>query len=211
MKIFFSSCLKQLAPPCMTVALAISAAGAAHAYTVTLKQVGGNVDATGSGSIDLTGLTFSGGFSSGPAALWPAVGYINTGPTSSVGLDSYTGFTGPTSFGSGGFTGASSGTGDSVEIWGSSAQYGVPLLWVPSGYVSDTALSDASTYDGATFASLGVTPGAYKWTWGTGANQNFTLDIGTVPEPSTWAMMLTGFAGLGFAGYRASRKSAAVA
>ncbi|HZZ21512.1 MAG TPA: PEPxxWA-CTERM sorting domain-containing protein [Roseiarcus sp.] len=24
----------------------------------------------------------------------------------------------------------------------------------------------------------------------------------TVPEPSTWAMMLIGFAGLGFAGYR---------
>jgi PEP-CTERM motif len=30
-----------------------------------------------------------------------------------------------------------------------------------------------------------------------------------VPEPSTWAMMLVGFAGLGFAGYRASRKSVA--
>ena len=28
-----------------------------------------------------------------------------------------------------------------------------------------------------------------------------------IPEPSTWAMMLLGFAGLGFAGYRASRKS----
>ena len=32
-----------------------------------------------------------------------------------------------------------------------------------------------------------------------------------VPEPSTWAMMLLGFAGLGYAGYRASRKSVAVA
>ncbi len=30
-----------------------------------------------------------------------------------------------------------------------------------------------------------------------------------VPEPSTWAMMLVGFAGLGFAGHRASRKTAA--
>ena len=29
------------------------------------------------------------------------------------------------------------------------------------------------------------------------------------PEPSTWVMMLLGFGGLGFAGYRASRKSAA--
>jgi PEP-CTERM motif len=32
-----------------------------------------------------------------------------------------------------------------------------------------------------------------------------------VPEPSTWAMMLAGFAGLGFVGYRASRRSAATA
>ena len=31
------------------------------------------------------------------------------------------------------------------------------------------------------------------------------------PEPSTWAMMLLGFAGIGFAGYRASRKGAAAA
>jgi hypothetical protein len=33
----------------------------------------------------------------------------------------------------------------------------------------------------------------------------------TAPEPSTWAMMVVGFAGLGFAGYRKSRKVAAVA
>jgi hypothetical protein len=30
----------------------------------------------------------------------------------------------------------------------------------------------------------------------------------SVPEPSTWAMMLVGFAGLGFAGHRATRKTA---
>jgi PEP-CTERM motif len=37
--------------------------------------------------------------------------------------------------------------------------------------------------------------------------------IGTsaVPEPATWAMMLFGFAGLGFAGYRASRRTAGAA
>jgi hypothetical protein len=32
-----------------------------------------------------------------------------------------------------------------------------------------------------------------------------------VPEASTWVMMIMGFAGLGFAGYRASRKAAAAA
>jgi hypothetical protein len=33
----------------------------------------------------------------------------------------------------------------------------------------------------------------------------------SVPEPSTWAMMVLGFAGLGFAGYRKSRNAAAIA
>jgi hypothetical protein len=38
-------------------------------------------------------------------------------------------------------------------------------------------------------------------------NQN--LITTSVPEPSTWAMMLLGFAGLGFAGYRRTKKSTA--
>lgn len=33
-----------------------------------------------------------------------------------------------------------------------------------------------------------------------------TLTLNSVPEPSTWGMMLLGFAALGFAGYRTSRK-----
>jgi hypothetical protein len=49
-----------------------------------------------------------------------------------------------------------------------------------------------------------------KWTWGAGpnhnANQGFTLVIGTVPEPSTWAMLLIGFAGLALAGWRRAQR-----
>jgi PEP-CTERM motif len=43
-------------------------------------------------------------------------------------------------------------------------------------------------------------------------NGTVTLDgYYATPEASTWTMMLLGFAGIAFAGYRASRKSAAVA
>jgi hypothetical protein len=48
---------------------------------------------------------------------------------------------------------------------------------VPQGYISNSPLSDGATWDKATFNSLGVTPGTYKWSWGKGANQNFTLIV----------------------------------
>jgi PEP-CTERM motif len=38
-------------------------------------------------------------------------------------------------------------------------------------------------------------------------NAAFSLSGSVVPEPSTWVMMLLGFAGLGFAGYRQARKT----
>jgi hypothetical protein len=138
-----------------------------QAYTVTLEQVGPNVVATGSGALDPTGLDkLRFPFAAAPA-IRPDFGVIVTG--SGTLADHYTGaITGPSSFGSGGFMLATTGTGDIVGIGG------VQLL-VPFGYVSGTVLSGSATFNNATFSSLGVTPGTYVWTWGTGANQNFTL------------------------------------
>jgi hypothetical protein len=42
-------------------------------------------------------------------------------------------------------------------------------------------------------------------------NYDFRFNISTVPESSTWAMMLLGFVGLGLAGYQVSRRTAAAA
>jgi hypothetical protein len=182
------------------IGVGLSAPSVQAGYVVDLTQQGGDVVATGSGSIDLTGLSLLDGTESPASGMSPADGLIVTGPTSEVVFDVYQeATTGPESFGSGGDTTGSSGAGDGVAIVG-----GGEFIDVPHGYVSGARLSDTSTYDGATFASLGVTPGRYEWTWGSGANQNFTLVIGpAVPESSTWAMMLLGFAGLCFAGYRA--------
>jgi PEP-CTERM motif len=186
---------------------AFAAPSAQAGYVVTLEEVGSNVVATGSGPIDLTGLNFVGS-GINVAFIVPDFATIITGPTIGTGEDGYAPISGPASFGSGGQTFASSGSGDFVGI----SNFDATVL-VPHGYVSDSPLSDTSTYDNQTFASLGVTPGVYESTWGAGANQNFTLVIGAspVPEPSTWAMMLIGFAGLGYASHQASRKSAAVA
>jgi hypothetical protein len=168
-------------------------------YIVTLQEVGPNVVASGSGPIDLTGLTFSFTNSGGLAFIGPNSAQISTGPTSGT-ADLYFGMiSGPMSFGSGAFTNASSGSGDAVgRVLGGG---GNDLLIVPQAYLSGNPLSDSSTYNNATFASLGVTPGTYVWTWGTGMNQNFTLQIGSVPDVGSTVSLL-GFALLGLAAVR---------
>lgn len=73
----------------------------------------------------------------------------------------------------------------------------------PAGAVSAAAL----TGDAPTNAIYGVV------VWADGVEDK-TSEGGlslTVPEPSTWVMMILGFAGLGFAGYRKSSKAAAIA
>jgi hypothetical protein len=47
--------------------------------------------------------------------------------------------------------------------------------------------------------------------WATASMDGVRITVSGVPEASTWAMMLGGFAGLGLLGYRASHKRAAIA
>jgi hypothetical protein len=84
-------------------------------------------------------------------------------------------------------------------------------LGTVSGYVISDTESALSVAD---LASLGITPTATVSETNAFIFNNAFITASfqsDVPEPSTWAMMLLGFAGLGFAGYRASRKGASVA
>ena len=55
-----------------------------------------------------------------------------------------------------------------------------------------------------------LVPQGEDWPTNPGASQELVTGA-LVPESSTWAMMLLGFAGLGFAGYRSSRNSRSIA
>jgi hypothetical protein len=136
----------------------------------------------------------------GGALIVPNSAIIQTGPTGLVNLDIYSGlFTGPTNFGSGGLFSANTGSGDFVGIHVLDG-----VLLVPQGYISGSPLSDSMTFNNATFASLGVTPGTYLWSWGTGLrNQNFRLIIGAAGVPDGGSTVsLLGFALLGLAALR---------
>jgi len=124
-------------------------------------------------------------------------------------VDVYFGsLSGPDNFGSGGVTFADNFSGPVVFINGR----GVPdVVGVPSGYTSDSALGPSSDiFDNTNFAVLGITPGTYVWTWGSGADQSFTLEIEAptaTPLPAALPLFATGLGGLGLLSWRRKRKA----
>jgi hypothetical protein len=184
----------------------------ASPYIVTLEEVGSDVVATGSGQLDISGLGFYGGIAGyGPGYVSPLYGRILTGAGGTV--DIYLpAWSGPSAFGPASFSSsANSGSGDTVGAYAGILSY----LLVPHGYASDSALADSSTYLGATLVSLGVTPGTYVWTWGLGADQSFTLEIGPTPLqtplPAALPLFASGLGALGLLGWRRKRKMQAAA
>lgn len=144
----------------------VGSTGGTGDFNLTITQVGNDVVWSGSGSFNLDALTsagsntIGGGYASNQA-VWAV------GPN--VPVDTYSGtITYPTSFGTSSI-GVTSSTGETFGILpGGSGR----LLYVPSGYVSNTVISGSSTYANTTIASAGLTPGTYTWSWGSGASSS---------------------------------------
>lgn len=168
----------------------------AHAsFTFNINQNGNDVMALGSGSLNITAFTGSnsGSFTS---SMLPSIGYLVVNQGS---MTQYSGaiLTGPSSFGSGGGA-PNSVTGDYVGVRGPAS-----FIFVPVGYVSGDDLSTTVTWTNKTLSGLGLTDGSYTWTWGSGSTaDSFTINVGAVPEPSTYALLALGSLGVGYMVYR---------
>ena len=171
------------------------------ALILTMEEVAGDVVLSGGGTADLTGLVSGPGL--GEAVLAPFFGLALLGadPLVQKSVDSYPLLNGPAGFGPSLLsTLPTSGSGDRFGIAGTASR-----LAVPANYASGDPLSATNMYAGATFASLGVTPGTYVWTWGSGrTTDSLTLRIGpaAVPEPVSLFLLAVGVAGLGVRRWR---------
>lgn len=152
--------------------LLVTAGTTQAAYTIVVSQVGPNVVATGSGTLNLTGLVF-GGVGVAAPRVQPNNSALIIGVTAAA--QAFDGIAGPAAMGAGGSTSASSSTGDKVGIAKT-----VNRLIVPNPYVSGAPLSSTATWNATTIAGLGWTPGTYIYTW---AGDSLTIIVGAAAVP----------------------------
>ncbi len=177
--------------------LAMTFGTARAEVVINITEVGPNVVATASGSIDLTGLTF-GGTDEGSfgSEMGPNYGYVVVGTASRI--DEWLGVTGPSSFGNGGYTPATSGSGGFIGIVGLDGDLGLQ-----HNYISGTTITSTSEYDNTTLSGLGLILGTYTYTWGTGGPDHTLTVLVGVPEPSTAIVAV--FGAVAFTAYGWSR------
>lgn len=207
----------------IVVGLALgSIPGAAHAsYLFTFAETGAGVTLTGSGSLNISGLSNpqtandqGGGFVD-PSLIAVEVGGLGSLDAYGVTFDS------SQSFGTGDGGQADTGTGPIVGFFGVTSG----AVIVHAGYSSGSIADSYSLFSGQTFASLGLTPGTYVYHYSYPPEVDFiaraaisesyldtiTVRVGTVPLPASAPLFGAALAVLGAAGYGLKRSPKAAA
>jgi hypothetical protein len=84
----------------------------------------------------------------------------------------------------------------------------ISALQFTGGLLSDITLGNVGS--GGGFLAANATTAVFS-DGNVASNDTITAAVAAVPEPSTWVMLILGFAGIGFMTYRRSRKSEALA
>lgn len=187
------------------IAGAVVAGIPAHAgVAVNFREIGTDVIAAASGSLDLTGLTDDDTFFAQIGVRGdPAYFTLGAEGDGSSNAEGYNGITGPAQSGTGGLVAPTSSSGDIIGV----NAFFFGDLFVNRDYVSGARITARTSFAGQTFASLGLTPGTYVFSW---PADTITLNIGAgaVPEPITWAMLMAGFGIIGVTMRRGGRQAA---
>jgi hypothetical protein len=229
---FQKNCLQRLTLVSATAALACATGfglgSAAHASTtiITFGQTSGSNDVTGTGGVGTTTIDITDALAnitqilggSPVSGVFVDLAATSTDTATGIGpavLQHYSGTfcvasgagcTG-TDYLSGSFTDAALGIGGQLSIIVGNPPDALTLM---SDVIPVDALGTPSAL-GFTFTN--VTPSVHL---GIGTIASFTASFSgnasasAIPEPSTWAMLALGFAGLGYAGFRRSRQPVAI-
>lgn len=149
------------------------------------EETGDGVVGTLSGSLDLSTANYLtttsyptlGGF------IGPASGFLGT-VTSGGSVDFYE-IVDRVSFGTGGIVTNGTPTGDFFTLDGIQ---GLDAVGLPVGYQSNDPLSATLTFAGATFASLGITPGTYVMDLAVAPPGDPVIDVALAPEGSVFVV-----------------------
>jgi hypothetical protein len=164
----------------------LAAEVAKPAFIFNLTQDQNGVELSGSGKLDLSGLKYYGPSTSN-TYIFPSYGLLVGGPAGGeIAVDEYSGVSGPATLGMGANEIPATG-GSGGNIVGVANGNG---LFVPAGYVSGTYLSDNDIFYYRNFSNIGITPGTYVYTWGSGPTaDSLTINVGSVPEPASLALL----------------------
>jgi hypothetical protein len=167
--------------------LLTTASAADAAMILRLEEVGGDVVVRGSGSINLSGLTFK----DSPDTydnIFTSI-QLYAGPEAiSDGVDQWSGMTGPSTISStsDSFL-ADAGTGNLFGVVSDDTSdpgaTRLPLLVLPRSYVSGAALSGTTQFNSQTFTTMGITRGTLTWTLPSADTVTITTDAEPVPAP----------------------------
>jgi hypothetical protein len=170
--------------------------------TLRAEQIGPDVVITGSGTANLSGLTFDATDDFWTNTITESQVYAGPDAFSDGHVSLYSGITGSLAFGIvPGLYEVPDPVGSSGELFGILADNGsgVTQLVLPRGYVSNSSLSGVSRFSSLTIAQLGLTPGQLTtWSWGSGANaDSLRLEVANsatpVPAPAPLLGLVTAF------------------
>ena len=171
---------------------------------IDIKDIGNNVVASGSGTLNINGLTPQAPWAPYAGVLSPYTGGVIVGP-GGILMTGY-GLVNIAPIGIGFNTYANSGTGDTFGLTGGPSG----SIYVPSGYTSGALLNGTTTWLNTTLAAQNLINGTYKTSWGSGPTADFlTVNIGpqAVPEPSTYALLCISLGCIGYARKRMVKRA----
>ena len=182
--------MKKISIGISIIAAFLLGATAQAALVITIEEVGNDVVATASGTLNMADLTATGGnITLNSGYMSPSFGCVFTG---SGTCNYYTGATGGALLGTGGFLEGNSATGNAFGLI-----YDAGYIAVSDSYISGAQIDGTATWNNQTFATLGIDETSFTMTWGSGDTADSMTVNAAVPEPATASMMAL-VAGLGF-------------